>query len=161
MAQKNALENLFDALIADGQKVINNAAKTADLKRKIRSGNLMDAYGAAVYFDGKIVRRAYYTQSPISTSVHKGWAKRGYNDNTGRGYLEEFFNSYIPQSRVCLVCVNAVYYTAILEDGTQARPAVDIATKYHIISQTASDMAILQGKYKGSRIGRVTYWDTK
>lgn len=151
------LESLFDSLIADGKKVITNAATSTDLKRKIVSGNLQDAYGAAVYYDGKIVRRAYYNETPISLGAHKGWSKRGIEANTGRGYLEAFFASYQPKSRVCLVCVNAVYYATILEDGTQGRPQVDISTKYHIISQTMSDMTDIQRKYKGSKIGRVTY----
>lgn len=151
------LSSLFDSLIADGKRVIANAATTTDLKRKIVSGNLQDAYGAAVYFDGKIVRQAFYNETPISSGVHKGWEKRGIGPNTGRGYLEKFFSSYQPKARLCLLCVNAVYYTDILEDGAQGRPHVDISTKYHIISQTMSDMANIQRKYKGSKIGRVTY----
>ena len=155
------LDDLFDNLIKDGEKVIRNAATTTDLKHKVVSGNLQDAYGTAVYYNGKIVRRAYYNNSPISKGIHKGWAKRGYQDNTGRGYLDKFFESYVPTSALCLVCVNAIYYTAILEDGTQGRPQVDISTKYHIISQTMTDMAELQKKYKGSKLGRITYWNEK
>ena len=155
------LDDLFDNLIKDGEKVIRNAARTTDLKHKVVSGNLQDAYGTAVYYNGKIVRRAYYNNSPISKGIHKGWAKRGYESDTGRGYLDKFFESYEPESTLCLVCVNAVYYTAILEDGTQGRPQVDISTKYHIISQTMTDMADLQKKYRGSKLGRITYWDER
>lgn len=155
------LDDLFDSLIKDGEKVIRNAARTTDLKHKVVSGNLQDAYGTAVYYNGKIVRRAYYNNSPISKGIHKGWAKRGYQDDTGRGYLDKFFESYEPESTLCLVCVNAVYYTAILEDGTQGRPQVDISTKYHIISQTMTDMADLQKKYRGSKLGRITYWNER
>ena len=155
------LDDLFDSLIKDGEKVIRNAARTTDLKHKVVSGNLQDAYGTAVYYNGKIVRRAYYNNSPISKGIHKGWAKRGYQGDTGRGYLDKFFESYEPESTLCLVCVNAVYYTAILEDGTQGRPQVDISTKYHIISQTMTDMADLQKKYRGSKLGRITYWDER
>lgn len=155
------LDDLFDSLIKDGEKVIRNAARTTDLKHKVVSGNLQDAYGTAVYYNGKIVRRVYYNNSPISKGIHKGWAKRGYQDDTGRGYLDKFFESYTPTATLCLVCVNAIYYTAILEDGTQGRPQVDISTKYHIISQTMTDMVELQKKYKGSKLGRITYRDER
>lgn len=158
---QNMLESLFDSLIYDGRVVINNAAQTTNLRHPVVSGNMQDAYGAAVYYNGKIVRRAYYNNSPISKGIHKGWNKRGYESDTGRGYLDKFFESYEPESTLCLVCVNAVYYTAILEDGTQGRPQVDISTKYHIISQTMTDMVDLRKKYRGSKLGRITYWDER
>lgn len=154
---KDILNDLFDELIKDGKKVITNAATSTDLRRPIVSGNMQDAYGAAVYFNGQIVRKAYYNDSPIANGPHKGWRKRNIEPNTGRGYLDDFFNSYMPTNKVCLVCVNAVYYTTILEEGAQGRPQIPLSTKYHIISQVGVNMDNLQRKYKGSRLGRITY----
>lgn len=148
MINTNKILNAFlDDLANEGQKVIDKAAKTN--MTKPRSNNMRDAYGAAVYYQGKRVRTKYVNPTPQSSKVHKGWEKHNIPSDTGRGYLETWFNEYKPKGSLELVCVNAVYYANILEDGAQGRPNRSISTKYRIISQTYSDMYSLSNKYKG------------
>ena len=148
MIHTNKILNAFlDDLADEGQKVIDKAAKTN--MTKPRSNNMRDAYGAAVYYKGKRVRTRYVNPTPQSNQAHKGWEKHNIPSDTGRGYLETWFNEYKPKGNLELVCVNAVYYAQILEDGAQGRPSRSISTKYKIISQTYSDMYGLANKYKG------------
>ena len=147
MSPNRILNAFFDDLADEGKKVIDKAAKTNTTRPG--SKNMMDAYGAAVYYYGKRVRTVYVNPTPQSTETHKGWKKHNIPSNTGRGYLESWFNSYKPKGSLELVCVNAVYYSQILEEGAQGRPRRSTSTKYRIISQTYSDMSSLAGKYKG------------
>lgn len=142
------LKNLLDNIANDGQRIINEAARTNSTKP--RSRNMMDAYGAAVYYRGQRVRTRYVNNSPMTIETHSGWEKHGIPPNTGRGYLESWFNEYKPKGDLELVCVNAVYYAQILEEGAQGRPSVPISTKYSIISQTMGSMGNLAKKYNGT-----------
>lgn len=142
------LVNAFlDDLATEGQNIIDKAATKNTTTP--RSRNMKDAYGAAVYYQGKRVRTRYVNPTPESSNTHKGWAKYNIPSNTGRGYLETWFNEYKPKGNLELVCVNAVYYSQILEEGAQGRPSVPISTKYRIISHTYSDMYSLAKKYNG------------
>lgn len=149
MINTNKILNAFlDDLANEGQKVIDKASKTN--MTKPRSNNMMDAYGAAVYYKGKRVRTRYVNPTPQSSQAHKGWEKHNIPSDTGRGYLETWFNEYKPKGNLELVCVNAIYYTQILEEGAQTRRSgASLGTKYRIISQTYSDMYGLANKYKG------------
>ena len=149
MTNVNKILNAFlDDLADEGKKVIDKAAKTN--MTKPRSNNMRDAYGAAVYYKGKRVRTRYVNPTPQSNQAHKGWKKHGIPSDTGRGYLETWFNEYKPKGNLELVCVNAVYYAQILEEGAQTRGrGASLGTKYRIISQTYSDMYGLANKYKG------------
>lgn len=154
------LGQLFDSLIADGKKVIDKAATTKEAKN--RSKNMLDAYGAGVYYKGKLVRKAYHSPTPQATEPHKGWEKHNIPADTGREYLEDFFREYKPKNTIELICVNAVYYANILESGAQAmdKKNPDQAGysntdhRYRIISQILYEMENLQRKYKGSTIER-------
>ena len=149
MINTNKILNAFlDDLADEGQKVIDKASKTN--MTKPRSNNMRDAYGAAVYYQGKRVRTRYVNPTPQSSQASRGWAKHNIPSDTGRGYLETWFNEYKPKGSLELVCVNAVYYAQILEDGAQTRGrGASLGTKYRIISQTYSDMYGLANKYKG------------
>lgn len=149
------LGKLFDSLIADGSRVIQKAAETKEARND--TYNMLDAYGCAVYHKGKLVRKSYYNQTPKSTKTHKGWRKHSIESDTGRGYLDEFFKEYRPKGIIVLVCVNAIYYTNILEAGAQgSKPPgqPDIKKRYRIISQILYKMEDLQRKYKGSTVSR-------
>lgn len=155
------LKKLFDSLITDGYAIIAEAAKTNDIK-KYRSYNMLDAYGCAVYYNGKIVRKSYLNYYERSKKVHKGWDKYNIPADTGRGYLDDFFSTYKPKNAIELICVNAVYYANILESGAQAMDKKNpnqagysnTAHRYRIISQILYEMENLQRKYKGSTIER-------
>lgn len=141
------LNDFLDDLAEEGKKVIDKAAKTNITKS--RSNNMRDAYGAAVYYMGKRVRTRYVNATPLSNRAHAGWGKHNIPSDTGRGYLDTWFDEYKPKGNIELVCVNAVYYAQILEEGAQGRPYTQFSTKYEIISQTYSDMNGLAKKYKG------------
>lgn len=143
----NIFKEIFDAIADEGQKIIDRAAATNTTR--LRTGNMKDAYGAALYYKGQRVRTRYVNDSPQSRERHHGWAKHGIPDATGREYLNKFFDTYRPKSNLELVCVNAAYYSGILEDGAQARPRRNVATKYKIISQTMSSMQQLARKWGG------------
>lgn len=141
--------NIADALASEGRRIAVEAERTAEAQR--RTGNMADAFGYAVFLDGKEVRRGYAEPSPTSSTVHKGWKKHGIPADTGRGYLDSYFDAYIaPAKGWHLVVVNAVYYTRILEAGAQARPARQKVRQYRIISQMADDMDRLAAKYHGT-----------
>lgn len=142
------LKRVTDSLYNDGMRILSESARTNETTK--RSGNMEDAYGCAVYYNGNRIRTGYYNQSPVSTSEHHGWEKHGIQPNTGRGYLDDFFNSYKPKTRgMIMICVNAVYYTPILEDGAQGRPKIPLSTKYRIISQVGGEFSEIAKKYRG------------
>lgn len=148
IVNNRVLNAFFDDLADEGQRIIDKAARTN--MTKPRSKNMMDAYGAAVYYKGKRVRTKYVNESPASNTPHNGWKKHGIPSDTGRGYLDSWFNEYRPSGNLELVCVNAVYYSEILENGAQTRKGgASSGTKYRIISQTYSDMYSLSRKYNG------------
>lgn len=144
--QVRQVSKIADSLAAEGKRIVSEAERTAEVT--YRSGNMADAFGYSVFFNGNEIRRGYANDSPTSSGVHKGWEKHGIPADTGRGYLDDFFNTYSPpKSGFHLVVVNAVYYTRILEAGAQARPERPLATKYRIISQMAGSMDNLAAKY--------------
>lgn len=145
---QQAKKEIVSELSKEGQKIVNDAywSKAA----MDRSGNMHDAYGYAVYFRGKLEKKGYAAGGKMSSDIHKGWKKHGISANTGRGYLDEFFNDYKPNPNGFeLVCVNAVYYAEILEDGAQGRPKVPISKKYKIISQVSSKIDDLAKRFGG------------
>ena len=147
MIVKRYIDSLVDSLFKDGMNIINRAKATKEAQND--KYNMEDAFGCAVYYKGKIVKKGYANPTPLSDTIHKGWEKKGIEANTGRGYLDDFFSSYKPHGMgMELVCVNAVYYSAILEDGRQP----NAKAKYRIISQTDFMFDSLKNKYKGSRV---------
>lgn len=143
------LGKFFDKLILEGLRIINYAARTTDTNAT--TNNLTDAYATALYYQGKRVRTRYYAPKgqPDSTGIHKGWPKHNIQAGTGHGYLRTFFNNFKPSTNgLCLICVNVIYYSSILEAGKQG----GMGHKYHIISQISGEFAKLQSKFKGSEV---------
>lgn len=142
------LGKFFDKLILEGLRIINYAARTNDTLAT--TNNMTDAYATALYYGGKRVRTRYYSPKPgDSTGIHKGWPKHHIQAGTGHGYLRTFFNNFKPSTNgLCLICVNVIYYSSILEAGKQG----GMGHKYHIISQISGEFAKLQSKFKGSEV---------
>ena len=142
------LNKFFDKLILEGLRIINYAARTNDTNAT--TSNMTDAYATALYYGGKRVRTRYYAPKPgDSTGIHKGWPKHHIQAGTGHGYLRTFFNNFKPSTNgLCLICVNVIYYSSILEAGKQG----GMGHKYHIISQISGEFAKLQSKFKGSEV---------
>lgn len=137
-----------DLLAREGQRIASEANRSAEAQN--RSGNMADAFGYAVYLDGKEIRRGYANDAPTSDGPHRGWEKHGIPADTGRGYVDTYLDSYdAPERGYHLVVVNAAYYSRILEEGAQARPRRQVATRYRIISQMTDEMDALALKYRG------------
>lgn len=144
----NLKKRLIDAYIQQLSKEADELVRKANEGREVqnRTYNMEDAYGWAIFYEGKERKRGYLNKSPKSKKTHDGWAKAGISANTGRGYLDDYFNNYKPSGKgLELVVVNAVYYTYILERGKQGGKGV----KYRIISQMTQQFDELAKKYKG------------
>lgn len=155
--RSNLKDQIVSFLAQKGQEIVNEAywSKAA----KDQSGSLHDAYGYAVFYDGKLEKKGYAAGGQMSSEQHKGWAKHNISPDTGRGYLESFFESYkrqVSKKGFCLICVNAIYYAQILEDGAQGRPKRQISTRYRIISQVADEMRDLNKVFKGAVMSTIS-----
>lgn len=148
---------IVNYLATEGQKIVNKAYWSKEAKDV--SGTMHDAYGYAVYYKGQEKRRGYAAGGQMSSEVHHGWKKKGIPADTGRGYLDSFFNSYksqVTRKGFVLICVNAVYYAQILEDGAQGRPSRSISTRYRIISQISDSMYEFQKIFKSSTVSVIS-----
>lgn len=148
---------IVDWLSKEGQDIVDRAYLTKETRD--RSGTQHDAYGYAVYSGGRLVRKGYASGGRMSSKVHHGWPKHNIPADTGRGYLESFFADYgrnVRSSGIVLVCVNAAYYSQILENGAQGRPGKQLSVKYRIISQISGDMRALAGQLKGSVVTAIS-----
>lgn len=120
-----------------------------------RSGNMSDAYGYIVFYEGKVKKKGYALPTNMASDIHKGWDKIGVDAGTGREWLDEFMDTWKPESNgFVLIVVNAAFYSGILEQGRQTNrgSAAHYGKQFQIISQIASDMKDLQGKFKGSTL---------
>lgn len=162
MAKKTDISSYFRRLLIEwlseeGQAVVDRAYLTKETRD--RSGTQHDAYGYAVYSDGRIVSKGYASGGRMSSKVHHGWAKYNIPADTGRGYLESFFADYgksVVRKGIVLVCVNAAYYSQILEEGAQGRPGRQMSVKYRIISQIGGDMRRIASDFGGTRVSVIS-----
>lgn len=139
-------KRIIDYLASEGKKIASKALASKDAKN--RTYNQADAFGYIVFYNGKIERKGYANTTPKAEKGHKGWNRIGVKDGSGREWLDEFIDTWKPESKgFVLIVVNAAFYSGILE---QARGSVQ--RKYRIISQIWSDMETLQSKFKGSSI---------
>lgn len=137
------ISRMAKALGDEGERLCRDAR---DLKETgDETKNQRDAFGYIVYFDGKVIRKGYANPTPESTETHKGWAKYGIPDGTGRSWLDEFMNTFKPNTKnFALVIVNAAFYSLIQEDG--ANPPYN--HDYQIISQVYQDLDDFGKKFK-------------
>ena len=139
MAAINLLQRqtnkIVDYLAGQGKKIIHDAIQTKDTRQRTQNQN--DAYGWAVYYNGREMRRGYWTSAPQANEKRNGWANAGINPGYGREDLVKYFDEYKPKSNgFQLIVVNAVFYTAIQEAGGGR-----LKHKYRIITQEFSNMA--------------------
>lgn len=145
-------------LVDEGIKIIEEARNSKTTQNI--SGTQFDAYGLAVFYNGKLYysvkssdpsknltnqKRSIETIWGEDSGRHKGW--RDIPDGTGREWATMFVNEIkksneIPQRGFCLIVFNAAFYSNIQEN----------AQNFQIISQIAGDMKNLQGKFKGSTL---------
>lgn len=139
MAAINLLQRqtnkIVDYLAGQGKKIIHDAIQTKDTRQRTQNQN--DAYGWAVYYNGREMRRGYWTSAPQANEMRNGWANAGINPGYGREDLVKYLDEYEPKSNgFQLIVVNAVFYTAIQEAGGGR-----LKHKYRIITQEFSNMA--------------------
>lgn len=147
-------------LVDEGIKIIEDArnSKTTDNI----SGTQYDSYGLAVFYNGKLYysvksadpsknltnqKRSIETIWGEENGKHRGWAKAGIPDGTGREWSKMFVDEIkksadIPQKGFALVIFNAAFYSGI-QEGTG---------KWKILSQVVGDIKNLQSQFKGSTI---------
>ena len=126
---------IVDYLAGQGKKIIHDAIQTKDTRQRTQNQN--DAYGWAVFYNGREMRRGYWTSAPQANEKRNGWANAGINPGYGREDLVKYFDEYKPKSNgFQLIVVNAVFYTAIQEAGGGR-----LKHKYRIITQEFSNMA--------------------
>lgn len=139
MATINLLHRQIDKIVnylaGQGKKIIHDAIQTKDTRQRTQNQN--DAYGWAVYYNGREMRRGYWTSAPQANEKRNGWANAGINPGYGRKDLVKYLDEYKPKSNgFQLIVVNAVFYTAIQEAGGGR-----LKHKYRIITQEFSNMA--------------------
>lgn len=128
------IDKMVDYLAGQGKKIIHDAIQTKDTRQRTQNQN--DAYGWAVYYNGREMRRGYWTSTPQANEKRNGWTNAGINPGYGREDLVKYFDEYKPKSNgFQLIVVNAVFYTAIQEAGGGR-----LKHKYRIITQEFSNM---------------------
>lgn len=128
------IDKIVDYLAGQGKKIIHDAIQTKDTRQRTQNQN--DAYGWAVYYNGREMRRGYWTSAPQANEKRNGWTNAGINPGYGREDLVKYFDEYKPKSNgFQLIVVNAVFYTAIQEAGGGR-----LKHKYRIITQEFSNM---------------------
>jgi hypothetical protein len=136
-------ERMVKQLSEQGKKLAKQAADTTEPKKQ--SGNLLDSFGYAVYYEGELQAKGYASDATISNETHRGWKKHGIPENTGRGWLDSWIESYKPKEHgYVLVIVAAAFYGRILEGGYQHEGA----KQYRVISQIYSDVERVGDQYK-------------
>lgn len=123
-----AIKEITDWLARQGLAMIQKAQASKEVDNV--TYNQKDAFAALVYYGGKLQRRVVLNPES-SKRPHKGWAKYGIPEGTGREWLETFIDGFkAPAKGFALVVVNVAFYTAILENKHN----------YKIISQTFADL---------------------
>jgi len=142
----------FTAVLADAlQLLVEDVANRVDVNE--RSHNLIDSIGALLIVNGRSDKQdRFYARTPESYGLHKGWPKHGIEANTGRGYLDEYFDTLVSQYKgshgfKIFVCA-AAYYAQFLEDGSyrQDEHGNYLGRKYHIISFSKSALEGILGE---------------
>lgn len=129
------INKIVEYLAAQGKNIINDAIRTKTTRYRTKNQN--DAYGWAVYYNGKEMQRGYLTATPQATQKRNGWKRAGIERGFGRSDVIDFLNSYAPKGNgFQLIVVNAVFYTKILERGGGG-----VKSRYRVISQEFSNMA--------------------
>lgn len=140
------INKIIDYLADKGKSIIRDAVATKDTLTRKR--NQQDAYGWAVYFNGREMKRGYYTETRTAEKQRNGWKEKGIAPGYGRDDLESYFNQYKPKTNgFQLIVVNAVFYTEILEKG-----ASHLTRKFMVITQEMANMENVAKQFKGANI---------
>lgn len=140
------INKIIDYLADKGKSIIQDAVATKDTRTRKR--NQDDAYGWAVYFNGRQMKKGYYTETRTAEKMRNGWKAKGIEPGYGRDDLESYFNQYKPKTNgFQLIVVNAVFYTEILEKG-----AAHLKRKFKVITQEMANIVDVASQFKGSNV---------
>lgn len=129
------INKIIDYLAAQGERIIHDAVQTKDTRQRTQNQN--DAYGWTVYYNGKEMRRGYWTSAPQANKKRNGWESAGIESGYGREDLIQYFRDYKPKTTgFQLIVVNAVFYTGILEKGGGG-----VKRRYRVITQEFANMS--------------------
>lgn len=138
------IQDMVEYLAKEGARLAKNAATSKDAKN--RTKNQLDAFGYMVFFNGEVKKKGYAYPTPQAEKGHRGWDAIGVPDGSGREWLDDFMQTWKPESKgFVLIVVNAAFYSVILEEGRGK-----VQSRFRIISQLKDDMETLQKKFKGA-----------
>lgn len=153
------INRMVNYLAKEGDRIAHKAL--ASKEALDRSLNMGDAYGYIVFYEGKVKKKGYALPTGMASEIHRGWDKIGVKDGTGREWLDDFMDTWKPESKgFVLIVVNAAFYSGILEQGRQTNRGTSphYGKQFQIISQIVTDMKELQSKFKDSTlIGKNIY----
>lgn len=135
------INRMADDLLKAGKRIVHEAIETRTYEHD--TFNLHDSYGAAVFYNGKIIREYYPPQKATEPQLtDDGLYVYGSDD------IKEYFRiEYVPEQGLELAVVASMWYGTELEKGK--RP---LKRKYKVISQIYSEMVELQKKYHANVI---------
>lgn len=143
----NALfEEMRKELVYDAFRLVEEAYKTKTFEEQ--TGNLADSFGAAVYYDGVLVKDGIQYLEPTATKPRQ-WTSGDFR--SGHDEMIKYFQNYKPRKKgFTIVLVAAMPYAPILEGGG----GYGIRHKYKVITGANSLMRELAAKYESKFGGR-------
>lgn len=133
------VSQLADKLIKKGKDLVKEAILTKTYGHQ--TYNLHDSYGAAVYYNGRLIREYYNSPSKAQEPKkhESGVFVYGADD------IKEYFQlEFKPSTRgLSLVVVSSMWYGETLEKGK------GLKKKYQVISQISSDVELVANEFKG------------
>lgn len=140
---RSVIGRMAKELAQDAREAVHVALQTNEFQN--RTGNLEDSYGAAVYYEGRMVEGTQYTLTPtaISSKKWKGKEMRGSEE------IIRYLRTYKPRTQgLSMIVVAAMPYGEILEKGQG-----NLYHKYKVITGANDFMRQLARKWEG-RFGR-------
>lgn len=143
----NALfEKMREELVHDAFRLVEEAYKTKTFEEQ--TGNLADSFGAAVYYDGDLVKDGIQYLEPKATEPRM-WKRGDYR--SGHEEMIQYFRNYKPRKKgFTIVLIAAMPYAPVLEGGG----GYGIRHKYKVITGANSLMRELAAKYERKFGGR-------
>lgn len=136
---RTVLGKTIKDLAEDAKQAVHVALQTNEFEN--RTGNLEDSYGAAVYYDGRMVEGTQYTLTPTATKS-KNWYGR---DIKGSEEIVRYLRTYRPRTKgISMIVVAAMPYGDILEHGKG-----HLYRKYKVITGANAFMRQLAQKWAG------------
>lgn len=128
--------------------LVNRAYETSDFESK--SGNLVDSYGAALYYDKQLVNNGIAYLEPKATA-NKEW----YGSMiSGHNEMIRYFRDYKPKKNgITVVLIAAMPYAEVLERGGAKDGSFTLERKYKVITGANSLMQELADRIS-AKFGR-------